>query len=352
MKKTRSNLIRAVAMLVICMMLVSSFSTNYGSGRVFADEAQNEEVSEEGSDFDELQSAEDLDDLGGVQEEETQEPAESAEEAEEEPVSGEEEAPTEDEGTGEDSVETEEPETASDVERDAEGEESENASSEEAESEIPKEQASDAEIEESTDPVEAGSTEEVSSTQDEESLTETETDPNAETDPAAETEDDAEEQTKAMPAFSGEDVIDGVTITVSAPEGVFPEDAALQVSKVNKAEQNAVDRAVENVRDENVNVAVSYTFDIQVVDPDGNEIQPADGQKVKVSFSLEEVANQNLDTEVYHVSEEEGKLTAEVLVTSEEETTVTAETDGFSFYTVEFTYNQKQYNLNIKVKRG
>ena len=78
---------------------------------------------------------------------------------------------------------------------------------------------------------------------------------------------------------------DGVVITVSAPEGVFPAGAELHVARVElQRELEAVDAAVAAKRDENVNVAVSYTFDIKVLDGSGNELQLAEGQSVNVSF--------------------------------------------------------------------
>lgn len=158
--------------------------------------------------------------------------------------------------------------------------------------------------------------------------------------------DKAEDKEVAMPAFAATATVDGVKISVSAPKGTFPEGASLEATKVGARDQNAVDGAVEAVRDANVNVAASYTFDIKVLDKDGKEVQPADGKKVNVSFALAEVANQNLDTGVYHVSDEGGALNAEALATSEAGSTVTAKTDGFSFYTVEFTYAEKQYVMN------
>ncbi|MBQ9200701.1 MAG: hypothetical protein IJ141_11040, partial [Lachnospiraceae bacterium] len=67
------------------------------------------------------------------------------------------------------------------------------------------------------------------------------------------------------------------------------------------------------------------------------------GQTVNVSFAMDEVSNQNLSTDIYHIPEENGSLVAEELSTSESGNTVTAVSDGFSYYTVEFTYNEKQY---------
>ena len=93
-------------------------------------------------------------------------------------------------------------------------------------------------------------------------------------------------------------------------------------------------------------VAQSYTFDIKVLDENGIEIQPADGQTVNVSFAMDEVSNQNLTADIYHIPEEDGNLVAEELNTTESGDIVTAESDGFSYYTVEFTYDEKQYVMN------
>jgi len=211
------------------------------------------------------------------------------------------------------------------------------------------------------------------------------------------------------PAFSESKSIDGVRITVEAEEGVFPEGAVLSVEKVTKDQEKKAEEAVETERSENQNVAVSYTYDIKVLDKDGNELQPADengedsSSRVKVSFKLDEVADENLTANVYHITENgnetaesndvstksdsdkeetEGagsksaeaaslndtdstvdgesasrestdgrettggiELVAEKLPVETDGDTAIVETDGFSLYTVEFTYNNKQYVL-------
>ena len=160
----------------------------------------------------------------------------------------------------------------------------------------------------------------------------------------------AEQETAeaACPAFGQSRTVNGVTVHVSAPEGVFPMNASLSVELVPVEAQPQVDAAVETERESGRNVAVSYTFDIKVLDPDGNELQPGEGQSVNVSFTLTEVANENLPTEVYHVSESEegGSLSAEVMKVETNEATATVTTEGFSYYTVEFTYGDKQYVLS------
>lgn len=164
---------------------------------------------------------------------------------------------------------------------------------------------------------------------------------------------EAEEQNQEMPAgetdalnilypaFSDEKTVDGITVCVSAGEGIFPEGAALSVEHISDGEQQAVGSAVENSRAADVTVAASYTFDIKVLDQEGNEIQPADGRSVTVSFAAAEAADRNLEASVYHVADGE----AEALDTVCEGNTVKAETDGFSYYTVEFTYGTLKYSL-------
>ena len=158
-------------------------------------------------------------------------------------------------------------------------------------------------------------------------------------------EETADEATAAYPAFHPEPVtMDGVEIKVSADEGVFPESAVFSVNKPKASEEKKIENIIEEERSGTEHVAASYTYDIKVLDADGNELQPEDGQKVEVSFSMAEVSNTNLDTNVYHISEDaSGQLSADVLQISENDDTVTAETDGFSYYTVEFTYDEKQY---------
>ena len=150
--------------------------------------------------------------------------------------------------------------------------------------------------------------------------------------------------------------VDGVKISVKAEPGVFPEDAVLSAETVSDTQQKVVDAAVNEVREEDQIVAASYTFDIKVINAEtGYEYQPDKDQSVSVSFILHEVADENLETQVYHITEDEstGELTAESLNVNTEitletgdDTTAVVETDSFSIYTVEFTYNDLQYVLS------
>ena len=153
--------------------------------------------------------------------------------------------------------------------------------------------------------------------------------------------EDASEESPEPAAFEQSLTVDGVVVTVKAEPGVFPENAQLFVERVPASQQ--ADEAIGEVRDGDVKVVASYTFDIQVIDPETQEeLQPAEGQKVSVSFSLEEAANENLTANVYHFAEDGVE---KLDVTREDAMTATVETDGFSVYTLELTYNDPEYAL-------
>lgn len=206
--------------------------------------------------------------------------------------------------------------------------------------------------EDSADPEASGKSEEAEETDEAGEPGEAEgTEGTEKTEDTEETEADGEETEapEAEPvAFEAKQTVSGVVVTVAAEPGAFPAGSVLVVKRVPVYQARQADAAIDEIRNEEQTVVVSYTFDIQVQDAEGNELQPAEGKRVSVTFALAETADENLEANVYHVTEEEnGELTAEKLeaeVDAEAET-VTAQTDGFSLYTVEFTYNTLQYVL-------
>ena len=175
--------------------------------------------------------------------------------------------------------------------------------------------------------------------------------------------------------FTREAVVDGITITLTADVGVFPEEAELWVENVEDADtEEAIDQAIEEEKSEEEtekNVASRLRFDIKML-LDGEEIQPVISKgKVKISFSFEEIRNDSLDVNIYHVTGEDDDLVAEALDVRVEDdrsaseadefieedgayaqpeevserTVVTAEIEGFSYYVIEFTGNSLTYRL-------
>ena len=134
-----------------------------------------------------------------------------------------------------------------------------------------------------------------------------------------------------------------ITVIYDDTTGI-PANATLEVSEV--LDDAAVEAAVSAQRDPSVKSALSRTFDIRILDENGVELQPAPGSNVKVTFALVEVENQNLTTNVYHLQDNGGSYTAQPLeVDSISGDKATVTTTGFSYYTVEFTYGEKQYVL-------
>ena len=137
------------------------------------------------------------------------------------------------------------------------------------------------------------------------------------------------------------------TITVTCgPEAGIPEDAELYVEELMGDEQAAVESALDAIRSEETRVAVSRTFDIKILDAGGNEIQPVENATVEVSFELAETENRNLDTNIYHMTTDGEEVKPQQMEVETKDGVATVVTDGFSYYTVEFTYNNLTYVLN------
>ncbi len=174
------------------------------------------------------------------------------------------------------------------------------------------------EVTESSDPIE--STESTESTEPTESTEETEpSESSSETSEPEETE------------FNQSITVDGIKITVTADKGVFPNGAELTAKKVENNKINKED-----------NVVASMTFDIAIM-LNGEEIEPdtTKGQ-VKVTFFDERFEDKNLDAAIYHTSDD--KKTEELKIKNVEGGAEVT-TDGFSLYTVEFTYEDMKYTL-------
>lgn len=174
----------------------------------------------------------------------------------------------------------------------------------------------------------------------EEAEAEAEVEVEAEVAPEAleETEEEIEEETDVV--FAQSTTVDGVTISVTADAGVFPEGAYLVARRATVEEQAVAEQAIDAAGGA-VNVAERYSFDISVYDAAGNEIQPDNSKgSVKVSFALAKVNDANVEADIYHISD---NAEAEQLNSVTVGDQIEAKTTGFSIYTVEFTYNDLMY---------
>jgi hypothetical protein len=159
------------------------------------------------------------------------------------------------------------------------------------------------------------------------------------------TSDELTENAEAV-SFKETQELDGISITVSADPGVFPEGCTLQITNASSKEADEAKGAVDEKRPDDVTVAASYVFDISVLNSTGTRIEPdTNAGKVSVSFAAAEAEDKNLDPAVYHVTDDAGELSAEALGTTASGDTLTVQTNGFSLYVVEFTYGDLAYTL-------
>lgn len=126
----------------------------------------------------------------------------------------------------------------------------------------------------------------------------------------------------------------GVHITA---KGELPEGTTLEASIVSGKEKKAVDEEISDIRT-TPSVIESTTYDIKLLSPEGEEIQPE--QPLDLSFTFDDI-DKTLDASVYHT---DSRGTTEI-PSAVEDNTIHAEVESFSYYTVEFTFGDKQYVL-------
>ena len=106
-------------------------------------------------------------------------------------------------------------------------------------------------------------------------------------------------------AFEQSQNTEDIQITVKAQAGVFPAGTVLKVEKMSGQQLEEAKTDVSEAREEGCISATSYYYAIKVLDADGNEIEPAEGQTAEVAFAIPEAADLNLDAAVYQIIPEE-----------------------------------------------
>ena len=149
-------------------------------------------------------------------------------------------------------------------------------------------------------------------------------------------------------------VVDGeVEISVSAPEGVFPEGATLlanritEESQVSQIEQLVATKEEEAAPDEAVKVEQTYSYDITILDAEGNAIEP-DTSKGEVSVSFKNVGAARVEQEadkdlsVYYVTDDYNQAEEIPHESDIAEDGAVISAEHFSIYTVVITSGEKK----------
>lgn len=132
-----------------------------------------------------------------------------------------------------------------------------------------------------------------------------------------------ESEKPARPGKALSETVNGTVITVEAPEGTLEEGWTLSVIEVPS---ESVKAAIEDVIEENKEIANLKAFDITIYDKNGNSIQPEG--TVNVTFS-----NLDMDgevSEVYHV--DDSKKNAELVSPPVIGDAISFEAEHFSIY--------------------
>lgn len=165
-------------------------------------------------------------------------------------------------------------------------------------------------------------------------LAETETETEVETE--TETETESESETEAlMPAQEFTQTAGSTVVTVSAPEGAFPEGATMEAVPVSA--ETVIAAVEDQVAAEGKEIVDVVAVDITFYDKDGNEIQPA--VNVEVSFENVPVSEEAEEAAIYHIDEaSNAEVVAEV---APEDAEATFQAESFSVYAIVKTQSQE-----------
>lgn len=180
-----------------------------------------------------------------------------------------------------------------------------------------------------------------------------------------------EEIPGSHPAFEYAETLNGVTVSISAADGILPEGTTAKIAEVTENVENAVKEKVESEASETAAVEVNavLAYDITLYDAQGNVLNDSWSRNgyVKVSFSgapIEEKSKEaavidisHLDTDVdttegiVTVDEIKGmeQVAEEVVVPDESVESVGFEAKHFSTYTVTFYKGSTNLTASFKI---
>ncbi len=131
--------------------------------------------------------------------------------------------------------------------------------------------------------------------------------------------------------------MDGYDVSLSAEEGVFPEDTKVTIRKVNTFKGKEISDLLEDELPEDEQAEATVAFDIKFFD-DGTEIEPEDGS-VQVAIDLQkdiedlkdakDLDAEDLSADVFHIEDDGGIEQVESDLT---DTTATFDAESFSIY--------------------
>ena len=136
------------------------------------------------------------------------------------------------------------------------------------------------------------------------------------------------------PAFEDSVTVNGVTITVNADEGVFPENVSVEAEEIDILEELLNEYELQDTECLN---GVIREYDIRVIDEEGVEVEPNNKKgEVHVAFSnpTPNGSFDNSDWKIYHVNDEDMVVEELQTETNTEFGEISATTESFSSYVI------------------
>ena len=184
-----------------------------------------------------------------------------------------------------------------------------------------------------------------------------------------------EEGYNSHPAFLQSRTVNGVTVTVSAEEGILPAGTELSVEEVTEQVADAVAEKVEAeaAEEEPVSVTSVLAYDITLWDAEGNLLDNSwnESGKVKVEFSGKEIEEKSEAAdriEIAHLEMESDVQREEItrldvntleqvadtveVVGSESVSVLEFEAEHFSTYTIIFSGSSDRMSITVKDLQG
>lgn len=157
-------------------------------------------------------------------------------------------------------------------------------------------------------------------------------------------------------SFYQSEIVDGISVTVTADVGVFPEDAKLRVKKPSKATEKKVESAVGEKLEEDQDLAHSLVLDISILNAKGEELQPdTDKGEVKVQFEQLNFFNEegNQELAVYHLNEPDAEVEKlEGLKIDWESKSLEISANHFSLFVISLIDKKRANSSSIALELG
>lgn len=169
-----------------------------------------------------------------------------------------------------------------------------------------------------------------------------------------EQESESEKATEAgKPEFAYEQIVDGVLVSIYAPEGILPEGTTVTVRPLTADMLQTMEKTInDSLAGEEKEIVQLIGFDITFCDANGNEMHELDGQ-VSIRYSGMDIVKEAEEARVYH-ADENGNITNALTEAAAPSGTVGFTSNKFSpvLYALYAADEDGKYHVNFYSQDG